>query len=157
MLRASSLLLLAHANLLTLTDRYTADPAPLVFEGRLYIFTSHDLPNMTGWDMFDYSLMSTDDLANYRDEGIVFDLRNQSWGVHAWAQQVIQGADNNFYMCVCKRLLILCMDFSHPSSPFLATTNTIFLLQVLPRDGRAPRRPPQRHRRRLLLLGAGPL
>ena len=28
----------------------------------------------------------------------MFDLKNQTWGVHAWAQQVIQGADDNFYM-----------------------------------------------------------
>jgi beta-xylosidase len=98
-LLTSSLLLLAHSNLLTLTDRYTADPAPFVHgDGRLYIYTSHDLPNMTKWQMTDYSLMSTDDLANWRDEGIVFDLKNQTWGVYAWAQQVIQGADGDFYM-----------------------------------------------------------
>ena len=100
-LLASSLLLLGcSGNLLTLTDRYTADPAPFVFEGRVYIYTSHDFAKQTGWFMTDYSLMSSDDLTNWRDEGIVFDLKNQTWGVYAWAQQVIQGqgADDNFYM-----------------------------------------------------------
>lgn len=48
--------------------------------------------------MVDYSLMSSDDLTNWQDEGIVFDIRNQSWGVNAWAQQVIQGDDGNFWM-----------------------------------------------------------
>lgn len=42
--------------------------------------------------------MSSDDLTNWRDEGIVFDLKNQSWGMWAWAQQVIRGADGLFYM-----------------------------------------------------------
>ena len=100
--RLALLLLLAagaaRANYVTLTDRYTADPAPFVHDGRLYIFTSHDLEHQAGWLMTDYSLMSTDDLANWRDEGIVFDLLNQSWGVYAWAQQVIQGGDGRFYM-----------------------------------------------------------
>ena len=85
------------ANLFTLTDRYTADPAPFVQDGRVYIFTSHDYANQEGWNMFDYSLMSSSDLTNWRDEGIVFDIRNQTWGVHAWAQQVIDGP-GGYYM-----------------------------------------------------------
>ena len=88
----------ARANYVTLSDRYTADPAPFVYDGRLYIYTSHDLDEQRGWLMTDYSLMSTDDLANWRDEGIVFDINNQTWGVYAWAQQVIQGQDGKFYM-----------------------------------------------------------
>ena len=88
----------ARANYVTLTDRYTADPAPFVFEGRVYIYTSHDFADQHGWLMTDYSLMSSDDLQNWRDEGIVFDLKNQSWGEYAWAQQVIEGTDGLFYM-----------------------------------------------------------
>jgi len=41
----------AAANLFTLTDRYTADPAPFVSGGRVYIFTSHDYANQTNWNM----------------------------------------------------------------------------------------------------------
>jgi arabinoxylan arabinofuranohydrolase len=85
------------ANLFTLTDRYTADPAPFVQDGRVYIFTSHDYANQEGWAMFDYSLMSSFDLTNWRDEGIVFDIRNQTWGQYAWAQQVIDGP-GGYYM-----------------------------------------------------------
>ena len=84
-------------NLVTLSDRYTADPAPFVYDGRVYIYTSHDLAAQRGWLMTDYSLMSSDDLTNWRDEGIVFDIKNQTWGVYAWAQQVIEGP-NGFYM-----------------------------------------------------------
>ena len=86
------------SNYVTLSDRYTADPAPFVYNGRLYIYTSHDLDEQKGWLMTDYSLMSTDDLCNWNDEGIVFDINNQTWGVYAWAQQVIQGDDGRFYM-----------------------------------------------------------
>ena len=85
------------ANFFTLTDRFTADPAPIVVDGRLYISTSHDLPDQRGWLMTDYSLMSTDDLLNWRDEGIIFDLKNQTWGLYAWAQQIIASADGSEY------------------------------------------------------------
>ena len=86
------------ANYVTLTDRYTADPAPFVHQGRVYIYTSHDFAKQTNWQMTDYSLMSSDDLHNWNDEGIVFDINNQTWGMYAWAQLVIQGADGDFYM-----------------------------------------------------------
>ena len=47
--------------------------------------------------------MSSDDLTNWRDEGIVFDINNQTWGMFAWAQEVISGPGPNggpdgFYM-----------------------------------------------------------
>ena len=92
------LLAAASANIYTLTDRFTADPAPIVGkDGRLYVFTSHDLPDQRGWLMTDYSLMSTLDMVNWRDEGIPFDLKNQSWGVYAWAQQVIHNPESDQY------------------------------------------------------------
>jgi arabinoxylan arabinofuranohydrolase len=48
--------------------------------------------------MTTYSLMSSDDLTNWRDDGIVFDIANTTWGLYAWAQQVIAGTDGRFYM-----------------------------------------------------------
>lgn len=89
---------LVSANYITLSDRYTADPAPFVHDGRLYIFTSHDLDTQEAWLMTDYSCMSSDDLQNWRDEGIVFTMNNITWGKYAWAQQVIAGNDGKFYM-----------------------------------------------------------
>ena len=50
-----SLALRSLANTFTLTDRYTADPAPFVHDGRVYIFTSHDFADQAGWLMTDYS------------------------------------------------------------------------------------------------------
>jgi hypothetical protein len=67
----------ALANFVTLTDRYTADPAPFVHDGRVWIYTSHDFDQQKGWFMTDYSLMSSDDLHNWRDEGIVFDINSE--------------------------------------------------------------------------------
>jgi hypothetical protein len=39
--------------------KYTADPAPFVHAGRLYVTTSHDLVGQQGWLMKDYCVLST--------------------------------------------------------------------------------------------------
>jgi hypothetical protein len=44
------------------TNIFTADPSGRVFGGRLYVYTSHDEPNATYWDMVDWRLLSTGDL-----------------------------------------------------------------------------------------------
>ena len=66
--------------------------------GRLYITTSHDLLGQAGWLMKDYVVMSTDDLANWRDEGIAFSVANSSWATFAWAQQVVEAPAGVFTM-----------------------------------------------------------
>ena len=38
--------------------------------------------------MRDYSCLSTDDLSNWRDEGIAFSMDDVKWADSAWAQQV---------------------------------------------------------------------
>lgn len=45
------------------TNIFTADPTGRVFGGRLYVYTSHDEPDATYWDMVDWQLLSTADLA----------------------------------------------------------------------------------------------
>ena len=81
------------------TQRYSADPSPFVAsDGRMYITTSHDLANNTGWSMRDYNCLSSDDLANWRDEGIVFSMDTVSWADSAWAQQVVELSNGTFLM-----------------------------------------------------------
>ena len=53
---------------------YTADPNAFVFNDRIYIICSHDLPNQRGYDLYDYELVSTDDLQNWTDHGFVFSV-----------------------------------------------------------------------------------
>lgn len=85
-----SLLFMVDANTIAFTFRYTADPAPLVINNTVYIYTSHDLLNVSNYVMYDYSLISSTDMVNFVDHGIVFDANNASWGSKgAWAQQVL--------------------------------------------------------------------
>ncbi len=55
-----------------------------------YMYTSHDLPDQRGWLMRDYVCMSSNDMVNWQDEGVVFSFTadNVTWGQYAWAQQV---------------------------------------------------------------------
>ena len=69
---------------------YTADPAARVFNGRMYVITSHDLDAQAGYDMVDYHMFSSDDMINWRDHGIVFDVRtNTTWATRAYAPDMI--------------------------------------------------------------------
>jgi len=81
---------------------YTADPAPMVHEGRLYLYTSHDedvtVDNF--YTMNDWRLYSTADMVNWTDHGSPAGLKNFSWGTdNAWAPQGI-ARNGKFYLYV---------------------------------------------------------
>lgn len=44
---------------------YTADPAPMVYNDKLYLYTSHDEDGSTWFTMNDWKLYSTDDMVNW--------------------------------------------------------------------------------------------
>ncbi len=58
---------------------FTADPSAHVFEGRIYVYASHDLDDQTGYDMEDYHVFSSDDLVNWQDHGVALDSADISW------------------------------------------------------------------------------
>lgn len=82
-------------------QRYTADPSGLEYDGRLYLYCSHDVfdPAHVGYIMKDFTLISTDDLKNWTDHGEVFNVtKDSSWGATlAWAPSVIV-RNNKLYM-----------------------------------------------------------
>ncbi|KAF4982261.1 hypothetical protein FDECE_17550 [Fusarium decemcellulare] len=79
---------------------YTADPAPLVHDGRVWLFTGHDEDNSTNFNMRDWRLFSTDDMANWQHHGVVMSLDTFSWASeNAWAGHVI-ARNSRFYFYV---------------------------------------------------------
>ena len=54
------------------THKYSADPSGFVWKDRLYVMCSHDLEGQKHFEMYDYVLLSTDDLVNWTDHGDVF-------------------------------------------------------------------------------------
>ena len=79
---------------------YTADPAPLLYEGRLYLYTSHDEDVTVNnfFTMNDWRLYSTVDMVNWTDHGSPASYKTFSWGTgDAWAIQVV--ARNGSSIC----------------------------------------------------------
>jgi len=55
-------------------QKYTADPNAIVWNDRVYVYCSNDdnNPSTSGYDITAYTLMSSDDMANWTDHGEVF-------------------------------------------------------------------------------------
>ena len=81
-------------------DQFTADPTARVFDGRVYLYPSHDIPAPEGqradwFCMEDYHVFSSENLTEWRDHGVVVTQRGVPW---------VQ--ENSYSMwapdCVCK-------------------------------------------------------
>lgn len=79
-------------------NKFTADPAPMVHNGTLYLYVGHDEAeegqdfNITEWLCY-----STKDMKTWTDHGSVLKPTDFSWGVgEAWASQVVE-KDGKFY------------------------------------------------------------
>ncbi|WP_250464689.1 endo-1,4-beta-xylanase [Microbulbifer litoralis] len=71
---------------------YTADPAARVFDGRMYVITTHDQEDQSDYsELHDYTMFSSDDMINWQDHGVVFDSRTDtSWANLAYAPDIIE-------------------------------------------------------------------
>lgn len=79
-------------------SHYTADPAPLVYNGKLYLYTSHDEDNSTWFVMNNWKLYTTDDMVNWTDHGAVASYETFDWAIgDAWAIQVVE-RKGKFYL-----------------------------------------------------------
>jgi arabinoxylan arabinofuranohydrolase len=67
--------------------RFLADPGAFVYNGRVYVYCSNDDENGDdGYDMSSIVCVSSSDLKNWTDHGIVFDVpRDASWSGLSWA------------------------------------------------------------------------
>jgi beta-xylosidase len=69
-----------------ITDQYTADPSAHVFEGRMYVYPSHDRDSSVTFDMVDYHVFSSENLKDWTDHGVALSLDDVSWAKeNAWA------------------------------------------------------------------------
>jgi len=79
---------------------FTADPAPMVYNDKLYLYTSHDEDESTWFTMNDWRLYTTEDMVNWTDHGAVLAYNDFDWAKqNAWAPQTIE-RDGKFYMYV---------------------------------------------------------
>ena len=79
-------------------DRFTADPAPLVVDDRLYLYVGHD--QARGEEMFnmrEWLVYSTPDMKTWTDHGPIMNVADFTWAkADAWASQAIE-KDGRFW------------------------------------------------------------
>ncbi|MFD8497170.1 glycoside hydrolase family 43 protein [Amycolatopsis sp. NPDC059657] len=79
---------------------HTADPAPLVHNGRVYLYTGHDEDNSTWFTMKEWRVWSSADMVNWTDHGSPMNLATFTWAsANAWAGQAIE-RNGKFYWYV---------------------------------------------------------
>lgn len=87
-------------------DKFTADPAPLVHDGTLYLYVGHDeyyegQDSASGGKEFnitEWLCYSTQDMQTWTDHGAVLRPTDFRWGVgEAWASQVIEHNGKFYY------------------------------------------------------------
>lgn len=79
---------------------YTADPAPMVYGGRVYLYTGHDEDASTYFTMREWRVFSSTDMVNWTDHGSPMSLATFAWAdANAWAGQVVP-RNGKFYWYV---------------------------------------------------------
>jgi hypothetical protein len=79
---------------------YTADPAPMVYDGTCYMYTGHDEDNIVNnfYTMNDWRCYSSKDMANWTDLGSPLSYNTFSWAKgDAWAGQVVPRNGKFYY------------------------------------------------------------
>ncbi len=99
---------------------YTADPAPLVYDETVYLYTSHD-EDVTVNDFFtmnDWLVFSSKDMVNWTDHGSPLSYQSFSWATgKAWAPHCIE-RNGKFYMYVPVSDAIGVAVADSPTGPF---------------------------------------
>jgi arabinoxylan arabinofuranohydrolase len=69
-----------------ITDQFTADPTARVFEGKVYVYPSHDIREPAGYTgrpnwfvMEDYHVFSSENLTDWQDHGVVLTRSDVQW------------------------------------------------------------------------------
>ncbi len=110
---------------------YTADPAPVVYDGVCYLYTDHDEDVLRNnfFTMKDWRCFTSTDMVNWTDHGTVASLRNFKWADPkisgwggfengAWALQTIE-RDGKWYMyCPLQGRGIGVLVADNPFGPF---------------------------------------
>ncbi|MBC7722704.1 MAG: family 43 glycosylhydrolase [Pedobacter sp.] len=80
---------------------FSPDPAPMVYNGRVYMYTGDDIPGYNFYYMTKWRVHSSNDMVNWTDHGSPIGLESFSWARdRAWAAQCIE-RNGKFYWYMC--------------------------------------------------------
>ena len=82
--------------------KYTADPAPMVYNDTVFLYTGHDEDDAFGFKMQNWLLYTSTDMVNWTDHGVVASLKDFKWVPYdngAWAPQCIERKGKFYFYC----------------------------------------------------------
>lgn len=126
---------LGHLNAQTpiIQTKFTADPAPMVHKGMVYLYTTHDEDyapeGMAGFRMKEWLLYTSTDMVNWTDHGTIANLYNFKWADPAvsgwggfengaWAPQCIERNGKFYLYCPVQGRGIGVLVADNPFGPF---------------------------------------
>lgn len=86
-------------------NQFSADPTARVFDGKIYLYPSHDIPSpierLKEWFcMADYHVFSSDDLTHWEDHGVIVSQERIPWAkpdaYSMWAPDCVR-KDGKYY------------------------------------------------------------
>lgn len=87
-------------------DQFTADPTARVFEGKMYLYPSHDIvspvePERKWFSMGDYHVFSSENLTDWTDHGVILDQGDVPWvkpdSYSMWAPDCVRKGDTYYF------------------------------------------------------------
>lgn len=91
---------LSAQNMPIIQTKFTADPAPMVYNDTVFLYTTHDEDTANGFEMYDWLLYTSTDMVNWTDHGVVASTKDFAWRSRdngAWALHVV-ARNGKFYM-----------------------------------------------------------
>lgn len=86
---------------------FTADPSARVFDGKVYVYTSHDNAKSVYFDMTDWHVFSSDDMVHWTDHGAIMGLDDIVWADSmAWAPDCVKRGDKYYFYYPVERTKI---------------------------------------------------
>lgn len=83
--------------------KFTADPGPMVYNDTVFLYTSHDEDDATGFKMKNWMLYTSTDMVNWTDHGIIASLNDFKWIKNvdngAWAPQCVERNGKFYFYC----------------------------------------------------------
>ena len=89
----------SHADNPAIQTIYSTDPAPMVYNDTVYLYTGRDKDNSDFYYMPDWHCYSSTDMQNWTDHGTILSWDSFSWGKEdsAWAAQCIERNGKFYY------------------------------------------------------------
>jgi arabinoxylan arabinofuranohydrolase len=105
---------------------FTADPAPMVYDGTVYLYTTHDedVTVRNFFTMYNWRCYSSTDMVNWTDHGAVASLKDFTWSDKtngAWAPQCIERNGKFYLYCPIHGDGVAVLVADSPTGPFRDT------------------------------------